>query len=177
MDRTLSWGVTDTDVGSKVQGFQNIDGILGIGPAALTGGTQSNSKTSTVPTVTDNLFKQGAISSNLVGISFNPITKEQSTNGELTFGGTDPSKYTGSINYVPITKKSPANSYWGVDQSVSYGNTEILSTTGGIVDTGTTLVMLATGQAPIILPDRRPIIHDDFHRCLQKIRSTNGRDY
>lgn len=40
---------------------------------------------------------------------------------------------------------SPASHYWGIDQSVTYGDaTPILSFTSGIVDTGTTLLMLAT---------------------------------
>ena len=38
-----------------------------------------------------------------------------------------------------------ASHYWGIDQSVTYGDeTNILNTTAGIVDTGTTLLLLAT---------------------------------
>ena len=66
-------------------------------------------------------------------------------NGELTFGGTDTTETTSEINFVPITSTSPASLYWGVDQSISYGDdTTILSETAGIVDTGTTLVLIAT---------------------------------
>jgi saccharopepsin len=63
--------------------------------------------------------------------------------GELTFGGVDNSKITTAVAYVPITKSSPASEYWGIDQSVTYGSTSIL-TGSGIVDTGTTLVLLST---------------------------------
>ena len=52
--------------------------------------------------VTDNLFTQGVISSNLVAVSFEPATSEQSTNGEVTFGGTDSSKFTGSISFTLV---------------------------------------------------------------------------
>lgn len=46
-------------------------------------------------------------------------------------------RITGELNYVPITSTSPASNYWGIDQSVTYGdNTTILSSTSGIVDTG-----------------------------------------
>lgn len=45
----------------------------------------------------------------------------------------------------PITSTSPASNYVGIDQSVMYGDTEILQTTAGIVDTGTTLLLLASG--------------------------------
>ena len=69
-------------------------------------------------------------------------------NGELSFGETDSSKFTGKINYVPITSTSPANAYWGIDQTINYGSatggTQILRRTAGIVDTGTTLLLLAT---------------------------------
>ena len=44
----------------------------------------------------------------------------------------------------PITSTSPASKYWGIDQSIRYGSQTILPTTAGIVDTGTTLILLAT---------------------------------
>ncbi len=53
-----------------------------------------------IPTVTDNLFNNGAIASNLVSVSFEPTTAEPVKNGELTFGGVDPTKYTGDLTYV-----------------------------------------------------------------------------
>lgn len=54
-------------------------------------------------------------------------------------------RFTGSINYVPISKTSPANRYWGIDQTITYGNgTQIMKTSAGIVDTGTTLLLLAS---------------------------------
>ena len=51
-------------------------------------------------------------------------------------GGADTSKFTGSINFTPITETSPASSFWGINQSIKYGATNILSSTAGIVDTG-----------------------------------------
>jgi hypothetical protein len=52
-----------------------------------------------IPTVTQNLYTQGIISEIVVGISFEPTNTDNATNGELTFGGTDPTKYTGTIAY------------------------------------------------------------------------------
>lgn len=138
-------------VASTSQDFQGVDGILGIGPVDLTQGTLSTGEQ--VPTVTDNLFAQGTISSNSIGISYEPSTASPSTpdapgvmNGELNFGGTDSTKISGEITFVPITKTSPASNYWGIDQSVTYGSSgeTILNTTAGIVDTGTTLLLLAS---------------------------------
>ncbi|KAJ8593943.1 acid protease [Rhizopogon salebrosus TDB-379] len=130
-------------VASSAQGFQDVDGILGVGPVDLTQGTVSN--TSDVPTVTDNLYAQGTISSNSIGVFYEPSSTANVTNGEITFGGTDNTKYTGEINFVPLTTTSPASRYWGINQSISYGTgNTILNTTAGIVDTGTTLLLLAT---------------------------------
>ncbi len=44
----------------------------------------------------------------------------------------------------PITSNSPSSDFWGIDQSIRYGRQTILSTTSGIVDTGTTLILIAT---------------------------------
>jgi len=130
-------------VASTATGFNDVDGILGVGPVDLTSGTVSN--TDTVPTVTDNLFSQGTISQDSLGISFEPSTSTDQQNGTLTFGDVDTSLITGDISYTPITSTSPASNYWGIDQSVTYGDsTTILDTTAGIVDTGTTLLLLAT---------------------------------
>ncbi|TFK35979.1 aspartic protease [Crucibulum laeve] len=132
-------------VASRSQGFEGVDGILGIGPVDLTLGTLSPATSSLIPTVTDNLFSRGIITANEIGISFEPTTTVESLNGELTWGGTDSSKFTGSIGFSPITSTSPANEFWGINQSIRYGtSTTILASTAGIVDTGTTLVLIAT---------------------------------
>lgn len=147
---TLGTGLTiqnqSIGVASTAQGFQDVDGILGIGPVDLTSSTVSN--TNTVPTVTDNLYAQGTITTESIGISYVPTTSANSgtANGELTFGGVDSTKYTGDITYTPITTTSPASNYWGINQDVTYGQngTNLLSGNAGIVDTGTTLLMIAT---------------------------------
>ena len=77
-------------VASQAQGFQGVDGILGVGPTDLTQGTVSG--TSLVPTVVDNLFSQGTIANDSLGIFYQPTTDEGAINGELTFGGVDDSK-------------------------------------------------------------------------------------
>ncbi|KAI0363403.1 acid protease [Pilatotrama ljubarskyi] len=146
---TLGPGLTITGqsigVATRSDGFDGVDGILGIGPVDLTVGTLSPDTRSTIPTVTDNLFSQGIITSDEVAISFEPTQDVENLNGELTFGGTDSSKFVGAINFAPITRTSPASEFFGIDQSITYGtSTNILSRTAGIVDTGTTLTLIAT---------------------------------
>lgn len=55
-----------------------------------------------VPTVTDNLFSAGLIGAKQVGISFEPTTSLSVTNGELTFGGVDPSKFNGTLHTLYV---------------------------------------------------------------------------
>ena len=131
-------------VANSSSGFEGlgIDGILGLGPVDLTNGTVSN--TETVPTVMDNLRSQGKIPEETLGVYYIPIS--ESSTGELTLGGYDNSVITSSVKYVPLTTTSPASEYWGIDQSITYGSDTILSLTAGIVDTGTTFILIATGE-------------------------------
>ncbi|OAX36292.1 acid protease [Rhizopogon vinicolor AM-OR11-026] len=145
---TLGNGLTVTDqsicVAATSTGFTGVDDILGLGPVDLTEGTLTKEEDTTISTFTDNLYTQGVISEIVVSISFEPTTSEEVTNGELTFGGTDATKYTGTIAYTPLTTTEPASYYWGINESITYGSTTILSETAGIVGTGTTLILLAS---------------------------------
>lgn len=99
---------------------------------------------STVPTFLDNLYSKGTISTEVLGVSFAPESgsDDDDANGELTLGGTDSSKYTGSITYAPKSTSSSVGPYWGVAVSaIKYGSTS-LGSGSGIVDTGTTLIYI-----------------------------------
>lgn len=49
----------------------------------------------------------------MVGVHFAPNTDSSNdeANGSLTLGGTDPSKYSGKIQYFPVTSQSTYNRY------------------------------------------------------------------
>ncbi|KAL5501258.1 hypothetical protein ACEPAH_9645 [Sanghuangporus vaninii] len=138
--------ITNQGIGAAAisEGFDGVDGILGIGPTDLTEGTVDG--ISSIPTVTDNLFSQGTISEKVVGVFFAPTTELSVTNGELSFGTIDDTKTTSDVVFTPITSTSPASEFFGIDQSITYGaaGENVLSTTAGIVDTGTTLLLIAT---------------------------------
>lgn len=130
-------------VAKTSQGFTGVDGILGVGPKDLTQGTTSGGEI--IPTVVDTAKAQGKISKAVLGIYYHETNSTAGVqNGELTYGGVDTSKISGSVAYYPVTTTSPASLYWGIDASAHYGTTAIMSKTSGIVDTGTTLVLLAT---------------------------------
>lgn len=130
---------------TSASGFDGVDGIIGFGPVDLTEGTVSNANT--VPTFMDNLYSQGSISSEVLGVSFLPESGSDTsdTNGELTLGGVDSSKYTGSLTYFPKLTSGTASAYWGISiASFTYGSTTLASSAQGIVDTGTTLIYIPT---------------------------------
>ncbi|KAF9262866.1 acid protease [Marasmius fiardii PR-910] len=133
-------------VAQHAEGFENdrIDGILGIGPVDLTRGTVDNMVD--VPTITNNMRGQGIIETESIGIYYAPTPADSTglANGELTFGGVDEKKITTPVKYVPVTKTFPASRYWGINQTIKYDGNAIMNHCAGIVDTGTTLIMLAT---------------------------------
>ncbi|CAO3666846.1 unnamed protein product [Umbelopsis ramanniana] len=139
--------ITDQIIGvvsKPISDINGVDGIIGLGPTGLTNGTSTYEKL--IPTTMDNLFSQKKIPSDQFAISFQPSTTESDANGEITFGGIDASKFTGSMTYVPITTASPASEFWGIDASASYGTgmTSIFNSTSGIVDSGTTLTSFSS---------------------------------
>ncbi|KAJ8495267.1 hypothetical protein ONZ51_g1815 [Trametes cubensis] len=120
-------------IAASSSGFDNVGGVLGLGPTALTVGTLSPDTTAMIPTVTDNLFAQAVIPSEVVSISFAPTLSNP--NGELTFGGIDSTKFIGELVASPITRTSPSSLFFGIEQSVRYGQaTTLLTGNPGIFD-------------------------------------------
>ncbi|KAG2075396.1 aspartic proteinase from Irpex Lacteus [Suillus decipiens] len=132
-------------VADESAGVGNFDGIIGIGPVALTLKSMRDMPTEPIPTVINNLRSQNIIEAEILGIFFQPYADSLlESSGQITFGGTDSDLYNGNIAYTSITDTEPASKYWGINQSIRYGDTEILRATAGIVDCGATLLAIAT---------------------------------
>lgn len=106
------------------------DGILGLAyPSLAVGG---------VTPVFDNMMAQNLVELPMfsVYLSANP---ESSLGGELLFGGFDPSRFTGTLNWVPVTQQG----YWQIQlDNIQLGGAVTFCTSGcqAIVDTGTSLI-------------------------------------
>ena len=88
---------------SQFPNLFGIDGILGLGPVGLTRGTLQNAQATTIPTVTQNLYTQGVISQEVIGIFFPPTTvADEPAYGQITFGGIDTWWTTGEIAYMYV---------------------------------------------------------------------------
>lgn len=128
-------------------GFEGVDGILGIGPQDRTFNTTGDNPLTLIPTVSDQMLKQNIISKNVTSVSLSPLTTADFVvDGEVVFGGIDTSKFIGNLTFVPPTEIPPASTFWGFEQSLSFGESRIPllpAGTPGIMDTGTTLILLA----------------------------------
>lgn len=95
----------------------------------------------------NNLKSQGSITTEVLGVSFKPETDDDTAdaNGELTLGGINTDKYTGTLTYFPRLTSGTASAYWGISiASFTYGTKTLASSATGIVDTGTTLIYIPT---------------------------------
>ncbi|KYR03123.1 cathepsin D [Tieghemostelium lacteum] len=111
--------------------FAKFDGILGLAFQSIS--------VNDIPPVFYNMMAQGSISDNL--FSFWLSKTPGSNGGELSFGSIDNTKYTGSINYVPLTNET----YWNFkmdDFSLSGQSLGFCGASGcsAIADSGTSLI-------------------------------------
>ncbi|KAH7909946.1 acid protease [Hygrophoropsis aurantiaca] len=171
--------ITKQSIGDALEyaDFEGVDGIVGVGPTDLTQGTLSPDTNAMIPTVMDNALKQGWITEEILGVSFAPATSYNDTNGALTYGGIDESLYTGDITYTPVTQTYPAAYYWGVNITDStYGTATVIpESTAGIVDTGTTQVLLADNYFAVYM-DAIPGAYLDDNTGLLVIPASSVAD-
>jgi len=135
-------------VATTANGFQEADGILGVGPVGLTAGSlavANGTRTRTqVPTIIDSLFAAGKIPAPILGVSFVPATVAEAANGRVTFGGVDSTSFEGELTWMPVTKTLPASAYWGTNLTIKTGGSTIQDNLAGIMDTGSTLILVSS---------------------------------
>nr|XP_034979881.1 cathepsin E isoform X1 [Zootoca vivipara] len=106
------------------------DGILGLAyPSLAVDG---------VTPVFDNMMAQNLVNLPVFSVYLNR-NPDSSIGGELIFGGFDPSHFSGSLNWIPVTKQG----YWQIQlDNIQVGGTIEFCAEGcqAIVDTGTSLI-------------------------------------
>ncbi|CAO3628912.1 unnamed protein product [Mucor hiemalis] len=113
-----------------------VDGLLGLGFDTIT-------TVSGIKTPVDNLISQGLISKPIFGVYLGKAS--QGGGGEYVFGGYDQSKISGSLTTVPVDN---SQGYWGITvDGATIGGSSVGSSFSGILDTGTTLLLLTQDVA------------------------------
>ncbi|KAF2845767.1 acid protease [Plenodomus tracheiphilus IPT5] len=139
---TVTFGLATT-VSQEFRSYP-MDGILGIGR-----GTSSSSS------LIDALSSSNMLDSKLYGIHLSRNTNTNANNfadGELNLGATNPSRFTGSINYIPTTP-STQDSFWEIPlDTASWDNTPIplpnpQKQRTAILDTGTSYILIPPSDA------------------------------
>ncbi|KAJ1917518.1 hypothetical protein H4219_003151 [Mycoemilia scoparia] len=143
--------IGDLNVTNQVIGLANqessvyqkdiVDGLLGLGYSGISSvpGTKS---------FVDNLFDQNLLQQPLFSVYLKKNGDSQYA-GEYLFGAIDDTKYTGDIEWVPVTRQR----FWEIRVSGGHFQSTDGSTTsmdiGGdaIIDTGTTLLVMSLPQA------------------------------
>ena len=123
------------------------DGILGLGYPALSvdGST----------TVFDALYASGKLAEPLFAFylrrtatASSGLTDPPDDGGVMMLGGVDPAYYTGSVQYVPVTRKA----YWQFDLgAIKLGGTTVTKDTSAIADTGTSLLAIPKASLTALL--------------------------
>jgi len=102
------------------------DGLLGLGFKSI---SQYN-----LPTAFELMMEQKLIDEPVFSFYLQKDANEQ---GQLTFGGVDATKFSGDIQYVPLTSET----YWQVAmEGMKFNGQQITSNVHAIVDSGTSLL-------------------------------------
>lgn len=124
-------------------------GFSGSDASSLMGMAFSTIANSKQPTYFETLMSQGTVSNTEFSFFLGRNADGNGDSSELTLGGRDSSKYTGSVTMVPVIQKD----YWRValDKVVVNGKSALLGALGldptkgqAAIDTGTTLIIAPT---------------------------------
>ncbi|KAJ8399763.1 hypothetical protein AAFF_G00408680 [Aldrovandia affinis] len=127
IDANQIFGMSQTE--ADFMAYMKADGIMGLAFPSI-------SASGATP-VFDNIMKQGLVSQDVFSFYLSSKTKRGSM---LTFGGIDPSYYTGSITWIPLSSET----YWQITMDSVTINGNTVACNGGcqaIVDTGTSLII------------------------------------
>lgn len=150
-NQTFALAVTELDDHFDDVAF---DGILGMGYQSLA--------VDNVAPPFYNMYQQGLIDNPVFSFY---LARDGTSNlgGELIFGGSDPSLYSGILNYVPVSTED----YWQFTMtSATFDGITICTNCQAVADTGTSLLM-APIDAYTAIYDRLNIIADGLIDCSE----------
>ncbi|KAG0264618.1 hypothetical protein BG011_006464 [Mortierella polycephala] len=116
------------------------DGLFGLGFNTI-------ESVSGVETFLDNAIAASALTQPVVSVFLPSFRRNGGEGGEYLFGAIDSSKYTGELTYIDVSKRG----YWQIPMDdITFNGQSIGQASEGIVDTGTTLVIIGTAAAEAV---------------------------
>ncbi|KAG9322322.1 hypothetical protein KVV02_001614 [Mortierella alpina] len=143
-----TFGMASINTGSTAA--TGVDGIMGLG-------FESNSNMGNAKTPVINMLLQSQIDQAIVSVWLNKASNQDaslSDGGVFIFGGVDPSLYTGSITFVPVTSSKD----WQVTVDRIFIGRKELS-----VSSSASSAIVDTGSSYILFPDYLAVA---FHRAI-----------
>ncbi|KAF9923740.1 Type I transmembrane sorting receptor [Linnemannia zychae] len=93
-----------------------------------------------VKTFMDNVIEAKALGEPIISAYLPSIRRNGGKDGHYLFGAIDNTKFDGNLTYVPVSQKG----YWQITiEDVEYGTKSLNHTSQGIIDTGSTLIMVS----------------------------------
>jgi len=100
-----------------------------------------------VTTFMDNAIAAGVLAQPVVSVFLPSVRRNGGVGGQYLFGAIDSSKYTGSLTYIPVDTEG----WWQIKMDdVLFNGKSLGFNQEGIVDTGTTLVLLSDDAAAAV---------------------------
>ncbi|KAI8068064.1 aspartic peptidase domain-containing protein [Gongronella butleri] len=153
-----------------------VNGIFGIGPSQST--RMFNKKKQLWKTPLEMLVSNKKLSSNIFSVYFDGIDNPEdmeSNNGQLTIGSLPArSTYTGELKWVPRHQEGIFAYYWGVvAKGFKIGDKKYLKTGAGIVDTGTTMIIVTPEFSKRAIESIRGVRLDENKLLVTKCKSVD----
>ncbi|KAF9352107.1 hypothetical protein BGX26_010018 [Mortierella sp. AD094] len=150
-----AFGMASVDTGSTAA--TGVDGIMGLG-------FDSNTQVSNIKTPITSMLSQNQIEQGIVSVWLNKASNQDaslSEGGEFIFGGVDPSLYTGTITYVPVTSDTD----WEISVDQLFIGRKELS-----LSNAASSAIVDTGSSYILFPD---YLATAFHRAIPNSQYDN----
>ena len=114
-----------------------LDGIVGLGYKALS--------SNRINTPLNSMYGDNLLTQDVFGVQLIKASSSNSGGGAYVFGGYDSSAVRGSFSTTPVTQQA----YWQIKvPTITVGNTkQVEAVNEMIIDTGTTLILLSSGEA------------------------------
>ncbi|KAF8975337.1 hypothetical protein BGZ46_009200 [Entomortierella lignicola] len=116
------------------------DGLFGLGFNTI-------ESVSGVKTFLDNAIAAGVVAQPVISVFLPSYRRNGGVGGQYLFGGIDSTKYSGDLTYIDVSQPG----YWQVPMDdITYNGSSLGQSSQGIVDTGTTLVIIGTAAAQAV---------------------------